>query len=155
MTPRSEINHQNMLAEEWSRNCHFWLYYTKHPKCIMHALSHWQTCTTVTGSLWMHYCHTTSVTGSPCSQCTTVSRAVTAGPCSSMYGTTLQTYYSGGHADAPLSLEAHVDRCTTAQTSVYLKAHQWDALLSYRMAQCSLPVGPTVLLYHVLPSFFP
>jgi len=24
MTPRSEINHQNMLAEEWSRNCHFY-----------------------------------------------------------------------------------------------------------------------------------
>ena len=23
LTPRSEINHQNMLAKEWSRNCHF------------------------------------------------------------------------------------------------------------------------------------
>ncbi len=21
--PKNEINHQNMLAEEWSRNCHF------------------------------------------------------------------------------------------------------------------------------------
>ena len=27
MTPRSEINHQDMLAEKWSQNCHFWLYY--------------------------------------------------------------------------------------------------------------------------------
>ena len=27
MTPRNEINHQNMLAEQWSGNCHFWLCY--------------------------------------------------------------------------------------------------------------------------------